>query len=101
MYEPIRDFISGGGEANLLIRIATGLISGTIAMAIASPTDLVKVRLQVQGKDKLTNPEKIKYNGLIHAYKRIHAEEGIRGFWTGAIPNCARNAIINAAELAT
>lgn len=46
MFDPVKDYISNGKEATLGIRIATGLITGTVAMLIASPTDLVKVRLQ-------------------------------------------------------
>ncbi len=101
MFDPVKDYLSNGKDATLGIRIATGLITGTIAMLVASPTDLVKVRLQAQGKFRLTDPSKIKYNSLTHAYSRIFAEEGLRGFWTGVGPNCVRNAVINAAELAT
>ena len=35
------------------------------------------------------------------AYRIIAKEEGIRGLWTGVGPNISRNAIINAAELAS
>ena len=35
------------------------------------------------------------------AYQIIAREEGIAGLWTGVGPNIGRNAIINAAELAS
>jgi solute carrier family 25 (mitochondrial uncoupling protein), member 8/9 len=45
MFDPVKDYLSNGKETTLGIRIGTGLITGTIAMLIASPTDLVKIRL--------------------------------------------------------
>ena len=101
MYEPVRDWIAGGRDPTLGQRILTGLVTGTVAMLIASPTDLVKVRMQAQGKWKLIDPSKIRYSGVFDAYGKIYAQEGFLAFWTGVGPNCVRNAVINAAELAT
>ena len=50
MYEPVRNFLVGpaaveaGGPAPLHTKIAAGLFTGGLAIAIANPTDLVKVR---------------------------------------------------------
>lgn len=38
------------GDAPLLTKIAAGLTTGALAITIASPTDLVKVRMQAEGK---------------------------------------------------
>jgi solute carrier family 25 uncoupling protein 8/9 len=95
LYEPIRNFYGGGDS--LLRKIAAGLTSGAIGIAFANPTDVVKVRLQAQ-----TNAgAEAKYTGAMDCYKKIIAEDGIIGLWTGIGPNVMRNAIINAAELAT
>ncbi|RID54287.1 hypothetical protein BRARA_G01621, partial [Brassica rapa] len=66
---------------------------------IANPTDLVKVRLQAEGKLAAGVPRR--YTGSLNAYSTIVRQEGVRALWTGLGPNVARNAIINAAELAS
>jgi hypothetical protein len=42
-----------------------------------------------------------KYPSAFAAYSIIARQEGVRGLWTGVGPNIGRNAIINAAELAS
>jgi solute carrier family 25 uncoupling protein 8/9 len=66
---------------------------------VASPTDLVKVRLQAEGKLPPGVPRR--YSGAMNAYSTIAKQEGVTKLWTGLGPNVARNAIINAAELAS
>ena len=56
----------------LYIKILSGLTTGAIGITVANPTDVVKIRLQAQGQ-----PGKPKrYNGTVHAYRTILAEEG-------------------------
>lgn len=77
-------------SSNVLLRIAAAITTGAIALSIAQPTDLVKIRMQsTRGR----------YEGCLHAYRTIVREERVRGLWTGALPNITRNAIVNAAEL--
>jgi len=38
---------------------------------------------------------------VIDTYKKIIRAGGILSLWQGVIPNCARNAVINTAELAS
>jgi len=100
LYEHVRNFYhQGGGDPPLLKKIAAGLTTGCIGISIASPTDLVKVRLQAEGRLAAGQPRR--YNGTIDAFRKILATEGITGFWKGVGPNIVRNSIINAAELAT
>jgi solute carrier family 25 uncoupling protein 8/9 len=44
------------------------MITGTIAISVANPTDLVKIKLQAQGAGKLQGIPP-KYNGSIDCYK--------------------------------
>ncbi|CAL5422663.1 unnamed protein product [Camellia sinensis] len=69
------------GDVPLSKKILAALTTGAIAITVANPTDLVKVRLQAEGK--------------------LPPGEGLGALWTGLGPNRARNAIINAAELAS
>lgn len=66
---------------------------------MANPTDLVKVRMQAEGKLPPGAPRR--YPSALGAYKTIARTEGIAALWTGLGPNVGRNAIINAAELAS
>ncbi|KAG2564492.1 hypothetical protein PVAP13_7NG110800 [Panicum virgatum] len=101
LYEPVKAFFVGGTavtDVSLLSKILAALTTGVIAIVVANPTDLVKVRLQADGK---ANTVKRNYSGALNAYATIIRQEGIGALWTGLGPNVARNAIINAAELAS
>mmetsp|Transcript_36309 Transcript_36309/g.91242 ORF Transcript_36309/g.91242 Transcript_36309/m.91242 type:complete len:300 (+) Transcript_36309:136-1035(+) len=101
LYEPVKNFYMGDlkGEAPMYLKIAAGLTTGALAISIASPTDLVKVRMQAEGKLPEGVPKK--YPSAMSAYRIIAKEEGVAGLWTGIGPNIGRNAIINAVELAS
>jgi len=100
LYEPVRNlYHTGSGDPPLLKKIAAGLTTGAIGISIASPTDLVKVRMQADGRRAPGVPPR--YTGTYNAFRTILREEGVTGFWKGVGPNILRNAIINAAELAT
>ncbi|XP_050110235.1 mitochondrial uncoupling protein 1-like [Malus sylvestris] len=75
------------------------MLTGALAIIVANPTDLVKVRLQAEGKLPAGVPKR--YTGSLDAYSTIVRQEGLGALWTGLGPNVARNAIINAAELAS
>mmetsp|Transcript_11234 Transcript_11234/g.41128 ORF Transcript_11234/g.41128 Transcript_11234/m.41128 type:complete len:306 (+) Transcript_11234:81-998(+) len=101
LYEPIKNMVTGGKKENdnLLTKIAAGLLTGAGGIAVASPTDLVKVRMQAQGQLPPGTPPK--YTSALNCYATILREEGLAAMWTGVGPNMLRNAVINAAELAT
>jgi solute carrier family 25 uncoupling protein 8/9 len=102
MYEPVKAFYVGDnfvGDVPLSKKVLAALTTGAVAIAIANPTDLVKVRLQAEGKLPPGVPRR--YSGALNAYSTIVRQEGVGALWTGLGPNVARNAIINAAELAS
>jgi len=57
LYVPIRDAITGpleeGQFPSLMQKIATAMVTGTIAISVANPTDLVKIKMQAQGIGKM------------------------------------------------
>ena len=55
----------------------------------------------MQSEGKLAAGVAKKYPSAFAAYSIIAREEGVMGLWKGLGPNIARNAIINAAELAS
>ena len=87
------------GDVPLHLKIAAGLTTGGIGIAIASPTDLVKVRMQAEGKLPAGAPKR--YPSAMAAYGIIVKQEGVAALWTGLTPNVMRNSVINAAELAS
>lgn len=102
LYEPVKAFLVGSeyvGDVSLFHKILAAMITGAIAIAVANPTDLVKVRLQAEGNLLPGVPRR--YSGALNAYYTIVKQEGLAALWTGLGPNIARNAIINAAELAS
>lgn len=109
-------------DAGIGSRLLAGSTTGALAVAVAQPTDVVKVRFQAQARAGGGR----RYQSTVEAYKTIAREEGIRGLWkgmcwvlaflpssppcsgltqvlfsTGTSPNVARNAIVNCAELVT
>ncbi|KAH8369661.1 hypothetical protein KR093_000566 [Drosophila rubida] len=66
--------------------------AGAISSAIANPTDVLKVRMQVHGKgtDQM---------GLLGCFREIHKYEGVRGLWRGVGPTAQRAVVIASVEL--
>ena len=54
LYVPVRDMITGplapGQNPTLIQKILAGMTTGAIGISVANPTDVVKVRLQAQGR---------------------------------------------------
>lgn len=55
----------------------------------------------MQAEGKLPPGVPRRYPSALGAYSAIVRTEGVKALWTGLGPNVARNAIINAAELAS
>jgi len=85
-YEPVkRVYVDNSGQTSGLglmgCRIAAGITTGTLAILVAQPTDVVKVRMQAAGSKKV-------YNGVWDAYKTIGRNEGMmNGLYRGISPN--------------
>ncbi|XP_061993709.1 mitochondrial uncoupling protein 1-like isoform X3 [Rosa rugosa] len=89
----------GKKEAPVMIHIAIfGSVERSLAITVANPTDLVKVRLRAEKKLPPGAPRR--YSGTLNASSTILRQEGVGVLWTGIGPNIACNAMINAAELA-
>lgn len=102
LYDTVRDFYCGKdfqGDPPLSKKILAGLTTGAFGICVANPTDVVKVRLQAEGRLPPGVPKK--YNGVMDAYAKIYASEGLGGLWRGLLPNILRNSVINAVELAS
>lgn len=100
LYDTVKEFYGSIFKENpsglqIITRISAGLTTGGLAVALAHPTDVVKVRFQAASRSSSSR----RYTSTLQAYRTIHREEGVRGLWKGAMPNIGRNAIINVAEI--
>jgi len=72
LYEPVKNMFVGKdhvGDVPLHLKIAAGLTTGAFAICVASPTDLVKVRMQSEGKLAPGVPRR--YPSAMGAYRII------------------------------
>ncbi|XP_074964036.1 putative mitochondrial transporter UCP3 isoform X1 [Phalacrocorax aristotelis] len=100
LYDSVKQLYTpkGAESTGLTARVLAGCTTGAVAVTCAQPTDVVKVRFQAN----VALPDGARrYNGTVDAYRTIAREEGVRGLWRGALPNIARNAIVNCGELVT
>lgn len=98
LYDSVKQFYTKGSEhVGIGSRLLAGCTTGAMAVALAQPTDVVKVRFQAQANVSSSR----RYKGTMDAYKTIAKEEGMRGLWKGTGPNITRNALVNCTELVT
>jgi len=104
LYVPVRTLVIGKDadpkKATLLQRIAAGALSGSIGQLAANPFDVVKVRIQADGRLKMLGTAP-RYKGTFDALRRIPIEEGFSGFYKGLGPSIGRAAVINGCGIAS
>ncbi|XP_028799424.1 mitochondrial uncoupling protein 3 [Neltuma alba] len=99
-YESLRSLISGdSGSLSLPSKAVVGGVSGIMAQVIASPADLVKVRMQSDGR-LVSQGLHPRYLGPFDALNKIIQAEGFLGLWKGVFPNIQRAFLVNMGELA-
>lgn len=82
-YENISNFVGNNrsGSLNIGVRVAAGMTTGGLAVLLAQPTDVVKVRFQATNNAASGT----RYASTFEAYKTISAKEGLRGLWRGEL----------------
>lgn len=100
-YEQLRHALLTDGNQSLSLpsKALIGGISGVIAQVVASPADLVKVRMQADGR-MVSQGLQPRYTGPLNALHKIIGTEGFRGLWRGVFPNVQRAFLVNMGELA-
>lgn len=102
-YDKMRNhFISqGDGKSLSLFKSALcGVTAGSLAQWLASPADLVKVQVQMEGKRRLMGMEP-RVHSAGHAFREIVSRGGFRALWKGSVPNVQRAALVNLGDLTT
>ncbi|KNA10229.1 hypothetical protein SOVF_146380 [Spinacia oleracea] len=87
------------GSFSLSSKALVGGLSGVIAQVVASPGDVVKVRMQADGR-LICQGLQPRYHGLRDAFSKIICAEGFGGLWKGVFPNMQRAFLVNMGELA-
>lgn len=104
LYPTVRGALLGGDEsaasAPLWKRALAGAATGCVAQALAQPADVVKVRVQADGRRRAAGLAP-RYAGSLDALRRIRLEEGARGFYTALGSSVWRAGIINSAGIAS
>jgi len=102
-YEQIRDSIQRKDPKNgfpMWKKVLAGMGAGGFGQLVASPTDLIKTHMQMEGRRRLQG-KKPRVNGMMDAARRILRESGWKGMWRGCWPNVGRAALVNLGDLST
>jgi hypothetical protein len=98
LYEPVRDALCGEGRLlradSIPGRVASGLITGGVAAAVTTPTDLVKVQYQAAGPGA-PRP----YASLAGAFAAIYRAGGVRALYRGGGSNVLRAMILTGSQI--
>ncbi|XP_072989766.1 mitochondrial uncoupling protein 3 [Typha latifolia] len=103
-YTPIRivgyEYLRSGVAADgfVLGTALAGGASGVFAQVVASPADLIKVRMQADSR-LLSQGLQPRYAGIFDAFRKIVWAEGFLGLWRGVVPNAQRAFLVNMGEL--
>ena len=94
LYENIREefYIHNWSKNDLTPKIISSILAGSIGQFIASPTDLIKIRMISNVEN---NPK------IINTIKNVYYKEGILSFYKGCAPNVLRAGSVNLGELAS
>lgn len=95
-----KKFRSENGTFSIWKSALCGVTAGSLAQWLASPADLVKVQVQMEGKRRLMGLEP-RVHSAAHAFREIVRRGGVKGLWKGSIPNVQRAALVNLGDLTT
>lgn len=80
-------------------KIVCGMTAGSIGQFIASPMDLIKVRMQAEGIQRLKCGSTVPSRTMRQVLKEALQQGGFFGLWKGCVPNVQRAALVNMGDL--
>jgi len=82
-------------KESTLVNLCCAVVAGSVSATLATPTDVIKVRMQSGSSHK---GAKISWS-LLSVGKVIHRQEGVRGLWRGGLPTAQRAALVAGVQL--
>ncbi|NXB93034.1 KMCP1 protein, partial [Vidua chalybeata] len=86
-----RMFVERPEDETLMMNVLCGILSGVISSSIANPTDVLKIRMQAQGRTI--------QGGMMGNFIQIYQKEGTKGLWKAISLTAQRAAIVVGVEL--
>ncbi|NXR33055.1 KMCP1 protein, partial [Zosterops hypoxanthus] len=86
-----RMFVERPEDETLMMNVLCGVLSGVISSSIANPTDVLKIRMQAQGR--------MIQGGMMGNFIQIYQTEGAKGLWKAISLTAQRAAIVVGVEL--
>lgn len=80
-FDVLKARVYANEKPGLVGTLALGACAGLVAQSFCHPLDTVRRRMQIKGSP---------YKGTLHALRKIAAEEGVRGFYQGVVPNAVK-----------
>ena len=102
-YEVLRENVfqkNPDGSFPLWKGMMAGMMAGGIGQFLATPTDLVKVQMQIEGK-RVAQGGAPRFRGTLDAFRTIAKAGGIRGLYTGWQPAVQRAMLVQMGDLTT
>jgi solute carrier family 25 (mitochondrial uncoupling protein), member 27 len=102
-YEVLRERVfkkDENGHFALWKGMLAGMSAGAIGQFVATPTDLVKVQMQLDGKRILAGHAP-RYSGTFNAFATIFRQGGVRALYAGWVPAVQRAALVQLGDLTT
>lgn len=97
VYESLRSLIPDE-SATFAVLCLVGMTTGAMGQFIASPTDLLKVRMMADTARREGQPRQ--YAGMTDCIRQMYRAGGLKCFWMGWQPNVLRAMLVNTGELA-
>ena len=101
-YKPLKNLMYPGvknEDLDFFKRLSVSLITGISGQTCALPLDLIKVRMQADGRLKLMG-QKPRYTSATNAFFTIIREEGYQAFFTGVSPTLIRAGLLTVGGIA-
>ena len=100
-YEMLRESVfrkNADGSFPLWKGALAGMSAGAIGQFVATPTDLVKVQMQIEGK-RIARGEAPRYRGTLDAFVTLARQGGVRALYMGWGPAVQRAMLVQLGDL--
>jgi len=74
-----------------VVNLTCAIFAGSVSSAIATPTDVIKVRMQAKATRRC--------GGFVKVARDIYSLEGLAGLWRGVLPTAQRAALVAGVQL--